>query len=121
MGFMLLTSYCCNYRFITMDESFLLENRSVLRAMYDPLSNKLYSKNFSLTFYMPHAINGQLSYRAELGIVLIYFYVCDRTNVFPESKKVLILSWFYVVSLHSQHIVKYMYKCNWDPFPKLWH
>ncbi|CAL4962490.1 unnamed protein product [Urochloa decumbens] len=44
-------------RFIMMDESFLLENRAVLRAM------------------------------AEFGIVLVYFYVCDRTNIFPESKK----------------------------------
>ncbi|OEL34880.1 Protein REDUCED WALL ACETYLATION 4 [Dichanthelium oligosanthes] len=44
-------------RFITMDESFLLENRAILRAM------------------------------AEFGIVLVYFYVCDRTNIFPESKK----------------------------------
>uniref|UniRef100_A0A0E0MZL2 Cas1p 10 TM acyl transferase domain-containing protein n=2 Tax=Oryza TaxID=4527 RepID=A0A0E0MZL2_ORYRU len=44
-------------RFITMDESFLLENRAVLRAM------------------------------AEFGIVLVYFYICDRTNIFPESKK----------------------------------
>ncbi|KAL6842602.1 hypothetical protein ACP4OV_027446 [Aristida adscensionis] len=44
-------------RFITLDEQFLLENRAVLRAM------------------------------AEFGIVLVYFYVCDRTNIFPESKK----------------------------------
>ncbi|VAH11294.1 unnamed protein product [Triticum turgidum subsp. durum] len=44
-------------RFITMDEPFLLENRAVLRAM------------------------------AEFGIVLVYFYICDRTNIFPESKK----------------------------------
>ncbi|BAS73295.1 Os01g0631100, partial [Oryza sativa Japonica Group] len=51
-------------RFITMDESFLLENRAVLRAM------------------------------AEFGIVLVYFYICDRTNIFPESKKVLMPSLF---------------------------
>lgn len=44
-------------RFITMDESFLLENRAVLRAM------------------------------AEVGIILVYFYICDRTNIFPETKK----------------------------------
>ncbi|XP_047094591.1 protein REDUCED WALL ACETYLATION 3-like [Lolium rigidum] len=44
-------------RFITMDESFLLENRAVLRAM------------------------------AEVGIVLVYYYICDRTNIFAESKK----------------------------------
>ncbi|XP_062180762.1 protein REDUCED WALL ACETYLATION 3-like isoform X1 [Phragmites australis] len=44
-------------RFITMDESFLLENRAVLRAM------------------------------AEVGIVLVYYYICDRTNIFSENKK----------------------------------
>uniref|UniRef100_R7W011 Cas1p 10 TM acyl transferase domain-containing protein n=1 Tax=Aegilops tauschii TaxID=37682 RepID=R7W011_AEGTA len=44
-------------RFITMDESFLLENRDVLRAM------------------------------AECGIMLVYFYICDRTDIFPQSNK----------------------------------
>ncbi|KAJ6803281.1 protein REDUCED WALL ACETYLATION 3-like [Iris pallida] len=44
-------------RFITMDESFLLENRAVLRAM------------------------------SEFGATLVYFYICDRTNIFSESKK----------------------------------
>ncbi|XP_062225087.1 protein REDUCED WALL ACETYLATION 3-like isoform X2 [Phragmites australis] len=44
-------------RFITLDESFLLQNRAVLRAM------------------------------AEFGIIMVYFYICDRTNIFPESKK----------------------------------
>ncbi|CAL5036005.1 unnamed protein product [Urochloa decumbens] len=44
-------------RFITLNKSFLLENRGVLRAM------------------------------SEFGIILVYFYICDRTNIFAESKK----------------------------------
>lgn len=44
-------------RFITMDESFLGENRALLRAM------------------------------SEFGGVLVYFYICDRTNLFSESSK----------------------------------
>ncbi|KAM0944384.1 putative cas1p 10 TM acyl transferase domain-containing protein [Dioscorea sansibarensis] len=44
-------------RFITMDETFLLENRALLKAM------------------------------SEFGAILAYFYLCDRTNLFPESKK----------------------------------
>ncbi|KAJ0989220.1 hypothetical protein J5N97_007576 [Dioscorea zingiberensis] len=44
-------------RFITMDETFLLENRALLKAM------------------------------SEFGAILAYFYLCDRTNLFSESKK----------------------------------
>lgn len=44
-------------RFLTMDESFLLENRASLRTM------------------------------SEVGALLVYFYICDRTNLFPDSKK----------------------------------
>ncbi|WOL14502.1 hypothetical protein Cni_G23282 [Canna indica] len=44
-------------RFISMDESFLLEHRAVLRAM------------------------------AEFGAILVYFYICDRTNLFSQSAK----------------------------------
>ncbi|GER42743.1 O-acetyltransferase family protein [Striga asiatica] len=44
-------------RFLTMEESFLLENRQLLRAM------------------------------AEFGWILFYFYLCDRTNVFADSHK----------------------------------
>ncbi|XP_068664791.1 protein REDUCED WALL ACETYLATION 1-like [Aristolochia californica] len=44
-------------RFLTMDEYFLIENRATLRAM------------------------------SELGIMLVYFYLCDRTNLFSDSKK----------------------------------
>ncbi|XP_057855106.2 protein REDUCED WALL ACETYLATION 3 isoform X2 [Cryptomeria japonica] len=44
-------------RFVTMDEMFLMENRLTLRAM------------------------------AEFGAILIYFYICDRTDVFGQSEK----------------------------------
>ncbi|KAI7725492.1 hypothetical protein M8C21_010219 [Ambrosia artemisiifolia] len=44
-------------RLITMDESFLLENRLTLRAI------------------------------SEFGLIMFYFYLCDRTNFFPDSKK----------------------------------
>ncbi|XP_022848567.1 protein REDUCED WALL ACETYLATION 3-like isoform X1 [Olea europaea var. sylvestris] len=44
-------------RFLTMDASFLLENRQILRAM------------------------------SEFGGLLLYFYICDRTNLFPDSTK----------------------------------
>ncbi|KAL8460854.1 hypothetical protein ACS0TY_032381 [Phlomoides rotata] len=44
-------------RFLTMDDSFLLDNRQLLRAM------------------------------AEFGGILFYFYLCDRTNFFADSTK----------------------------------
>ncbi|CAI9087921.1 OLC1v1022122C1 [Oldenlandia corymbosa var. corymbosa] len=44
-------------RFLTMEESFLLENRATLRAM------------------------------SEFGGILIYFYICDRTDFFADSTK----------------------------------
>ncbi|URE28197.1 CAS1 domain-containing protein [Musa troglodytarum] len=44
-------------RFFLMDEAFLLENRLILRAI------------------------------SEFGAYLLYFYVCDRTNLFGESNK----------------------------------
>lgn len=44
-------------RFLTLDESFLLENRGTLRAM------------------------------SEFGAILVYFYICDRTNILGDSKK----------------------------------
>ncbi|URE09604.1 CAS1 domain-containing protein [Musa troglodytarum] len=44
-------------RFISMDESFLLEHRAVLRSM------------------------------SESGAILVYFYICDRTNLFSQSTK----------------------------------
>ncbi|XP_042494167.1 protein REDUCED WALL ACETYLATION 4-like [Macadamia integrifolia] len=44
-------------KFLTMDDLFLLENRPTLRAM------------------------------SEFGAILIYYYLCDRTDLFPESTK----------------------------------
>ncbi|XP_043724012.1 protein REDUCED WALL ACETYLATION 2-like isoform X1 [Telopea speciosissima] len=44
-------------RFLLMDESFLLENRLTLRAIF------------------------------EFGLIMAYFYISDRTNIFEESKK----------------------------------
>ncbi|KAE8700777.1 Detected protein of confused Function [Hibiscus syriacus] len=41
-------------RFLTMDDSFLLEHRATLRAMF------------------------------EFGAILVYFYICDRTNLLPR-------------------------------------
>lgn len=29
-----------------------------------------------------------MTFRSEFGAYLIYFYICDRTNLFGESKKV---------------------------------
>ncbi|KAH7511126.1 hypothetical protein ACOSQ2_007392 [Xanthoceras sorbifolium] len=45
------------FRFLMMDESFLMENRLTLRAI------------------------------SEFGALLAYFYICDRTDVFAASKK----------------------------------
>ncbi|KAI7755164.1 hypothetical protein M8C21_026034 [Ambrosia artemisiifolia] len=45
-------------RFVTMEDSFLLENRATLRAM------------------------------SEFGGILFYFYICDRTSLIVESTKV---------------------------------
>ncbi|MED6192873.1 Protein REDUCED WALL ACETYLATION 3 [Stylosanthes scabra] len=44
-------------RFLTMDDSFLIENRVTLRAL------------------------------AEFGLILFYFYICDRTNILGDSTK----------------------------------
>ncbi|XP_038718797.1 protein REDUCED WALL ACETYLATION 3-like isoform X2 [Tripterygium wilfordii] len=44
-------------RFLTMDDSFLLENRTTLRAM------------------------------SEFGMILVYFFICDRTNILGDSTK----------------------------------
>ncbi|KAG2309015.1 hypothetical protein Bca52824_028763 [Brassica carinata] len=46
-------------RFLTLDDSFLIDNRATLRAM------------------------------AEFGGILFYFYICDRTSVLGESKRCL--------------------------------
>jgi hypothetical protein len=48
-------------RFLAMEDLFLLENRLTLRAM------------------------------SEFGAILVYFYICDRTDLLGESTKVLLL------------------------------
>ncbi|CAL5402459.1 unnamed protein product [Camellia sinensis] len=60
--------------FLLMDETFLLENRLTLRAI------------------------------SEFGVLLIYFYLCDHTILFGESKKFqqLLLSRFIMISHQSQ-------------------
>ncbi|XP_031252979.1 protein REDUCED WALL ACETYLATION 2 isoform X1 [Pistacia vera] len=45
------------FRFLMMEESFLIENRLTLRAI------------------------------SEFGVLLAYFYICDRTDVFGSAKK----------------------------------
>ncbi|XP_009595217.1 protein REDUCED WALL ACETYLATION 3-like isoform X2 [Nicotiana tabacum] len=45
------------FRFLTMEDAFLLENRATLRAM------------------------------SEFGGILFYYYICDRTNLFADSTK----------------------------------
>ncbi|XP_047311136.1 protein REDUCED WALL ACETYLATION 1-like [Impatiens glandulifera] len=45
------------FRFLTMEDSFLLENRATLRAM------------------------------SEFTAILVYFYICDRTDYVPQSTK----------------------------------
>ncbi|KAE9601510.1 hypothetical protein Lal_00040717 [Lupinus albus] len=52
-----LTSSPSIMRFLLMDEYFLVENRLILRAM------------------------------SEFGLLLAYFYLCDRTDFFGSSKK----------------------------------
>ncbi|KMZ69704.1 O-acetyltransferase-like [Zostera marina] len=44
-------------RFLSMEETFLIENRAILKAM------------------------------SEFGSILVYFYLCDRTNLFSDSTK----------------------------------
>ncbi|KAI3768307.1 hypothetical protein L2E82_18875 [Cichorium intybus] len=58
-------------RFVTMEESFLLENRATLRAM------------------------------AEIGGIIFYFYLCDRTHIIPESTKTIFAS-------YVEHAVHFM-------------
>ncbi|XP_004508116.1 protein REDUCED WALL ACETYLATION 2 isoform X1 [Cicer arietinum] len=52
-----LTASSSVIRFLLMDENFLIENRSTLRAM------------------------------SEFGLLLGYYYLCDRTDFFGSSKK----------------------------------
>ncbi|CDY17245.1 BnaA05g09430D [Brassica napus] len=55
--FMKPFTFLSTCRFLTLEESFLIDNRATLRAM------------------------------AEFGAILFYFYICDRTSLLGESKK----------------------------------
>ncbi|KAL9258967.1 REDUCED WALL ACETYLATION 1-like protein [Drosera capensis] len=63
-------------RFVSMDESFLLENRTTLRSM------------------------------AEFGAILVYFYVCDRTNILSETTKVLFLMYHYFAATEIYNAIR---------------
>ncbi|KAG6405049.1 hypothetical protein SASPL_132631 [Salvia splendens] len=63
-------------RFLTMDDLFLLENRQILRAM------------------------------AEFGLILFYFYLCDRTNFFAYSTKVLFLMYHYFAASEMYNAIR---------------
>ncbi|KAG6419306.1 hypothetical protein SASPL_121522 [Salvia splendens] len=63
-------------RFLLMDDLFLLENRQVLRAM------------------------------AEFGGILFYFYLCDRTNFFADSTKVLFLMYHYFAASEIYNAIR---------------
>ncbi|KAF2282822.1 hypothetical protein GH714_043113 [Hevea brasiliensis] len=63
-------------RFMTMDDSFLLENRATLRAM------------------------------SEFGMIMIYFYICDRTNLLGDSTKVLFLMYHYFAATEIYNAIR---------------
>ncbi|TYK13262.1 protein REDUCED WALL ACETYLATION 3-like [Cucumis melo var. makuwa] len=63
-------------RFLTLDESFLLENRATLRAL------------------------------SEFGAILAYFYVCDRTNILGDSSKVLFLMYHYFAATEIYNAIR---------------
>ncbi|KAI7755165.1 hypothetical protein M8C21_026035, partial [Ambrosia artemisiifolia] len=63
-------------RFVTMDDSFLLENRATLRAM------------------------------SEFGGILFYFYICDRTSLIVESTKVLFLMYHYFAATEIYNAIR---------------
>ncbi|WZY92438.1 hypothetical protein YC2023_064767 [Brassica napus] len=56
--FMKPFTFLSTCRFLTLEDSFLIDNRATLRAM------------------------------AEFGAILFYFYICDRTSLLGESKKI---------------------------------
>ncbi|CAI9773263.1 unnamed protein product [Fraxinus pennsylvanica] len=69
-------------RFITMEDSFLLENRALLRAM------------------------------SEIGVILFYYYICDRTNFFADSTKMMWRLNFFVafccIVLNNDYMLYYI-------------
>ncbi|KAL0414850.1 UNVERIFIED_CONTAM: protein REDUCED WALL ACETYLATION 1 [Sesamum radiatum] len=38
--------------------------------------------------YLEYRKNSSFSKQSEFGALLVYFYICDRTNLLGESKKV---------------------------------
>ncbi|KAI8568329.1 hypothetical protein RHMOL_Rhmol02G0189800 [Rhododendron molle] len=63
-------------RFLAMEDSFLLENRVTLRAM------------------------------SEFGAILVYFYICDRTDLLGESSKVLFLMYHYFAATEIYNAIR---------------
>ncbi|KAF5944782.1 hypothetical protein HYC85_018859 [Camellia sinensis] len=63
-------------RFLAMEDSFLLENRATLRAM------------------------------SEFGAILVYFYICDRTDLLGESTKVLFLMYHYFAATEIYNAIR---------------
>ncbi|GKA25274.1 reduced wall acetylation 4-like protein [Tanacetum coccineum] len=63
-------------RFVTMDDSFLLENRATLRAM------------------------------SEFGGILFFFYISDRTSLIAESGKVLFLMYHYFAATEIYNAIR---------------
>ncbi|PHT82682.1 hypothetical protein T459_11125 [Capsicum annuum] len=63
-------------RFLTMEDAFLLEHRATLRAM------------------------------SEFGGILFYYYLCDRTNLFADSTKVLFLIYHYFAATEIYNAIR---------------
>ncbi|KAM7280046.1 hypothetical protein ACFE04_007180 [Oxalis oulophora] len=63
-------------RFLTMDETFLIDNRLTLRAM------------------------------SEFGVLLSYYYLCDRTDFFASSTKVLFLMYHYFAATEIYNAIR---------------
>ncbi|CAH2046213.1 unnamed protein product [Thlaspi arvense] len=63
-------------RFLSMEDSFLLEHRATLRAM------------------------------SEFGAILIYFYICDRTELLGDSTKVLFLMYHYFAAAEIYNAIR---------------
>ncbi|XP_042451577.1 protein REDUCED WALL ACETYLATION 2-like isoform X2 [Zingiber officinale] len=64
------------FRFFMMDKDFLLDNRLTLRAA------------------------------SEFGAFLVYFYLCDRTDLFGESKKVLFVMYHYFNAKETYNAIR---------------
>ncbi|KAH0944136.1 hypothetical protein HID58_003773 [Brassica napus] len=67
--------------FVLLDESFLVENRLTLRAII------------------------------EFAVLMGYFYICDRTDVFNSSKKVLFLMYHYFAAAEYYNAIHVFIIC----------